>query len=128
MTKSSLKKTTAKKKRTFRSKFEQSVAEQLDKMKVTYEYEAHRLPYIVERNYLPDFRLASGVFVEAKGYFKSADQRKHRLLKEQRPDIEVRFVFQNASGRVQGSKLSCAQWCEKHGFLYAEGFVPKEWL
>lgn len=116
------------KKKTFRSKFEQTVAEALDKMKVSYEYEAHRLPYIVERNYLPDFRLPSGVFVEAKGYFKSADQRKHKLLKEQSPHIEVRFVFQNASGRVQGSKLSCAEWCEKHGFLYAEGFVPKEWL
>ena len=63
--------------------------------------------------------------MEAKGYFKSADQRKHKLLKEQSPHIEVRFVFQNASGRVQGSKLSCAEWCEKHGFLYAEGFCTK---
>ena len=48
------------KKKTFRSKFEQTVAEALDKMKVSYEYEAHRLPYVVERNYLPDFRLPSG--------------------------------------------------------------------
>lgn len=114
--------------KTFRSKFEQTVAQDLDKKKVDYEYEAHRLPYIVERNYLPDFRLPSGVFVEAKGYFKSADQRKHKLLKEQSPHLEVRFVFQNASGRVQGSKLSCAEWCDKHGFLYAESVVPKEWL
>ena len=131
MTMASLKKKSPKhpqKKRTFRSKFEQSVAENLDKVGINYEYEAHRLPFFVVGNYLPDFRLPSGVFVEAKGYFKSADQRKHRLLKEQRPDLEVRFVFQNASGRVQGSKLTCAEWCQKHGFLYAESFVPKEWL
>jgi len=100
----------------------------LDKAGVDYEYEAYRLPYVVERKYLPDFRLPSGIFIEAKGYFKSADQRKHKLLKQQSPDIEVRFVFQNARGRVQGSRLSCAAWCEKHGFLYAEGKVPKEWI
>ncbi len=120
--------TTKTKKKTFRSKFEESVAKNLDSQGVDYEYEAYRLPYIVERNYLPDFRLPSGVYVEAKGYFKSADQRKHKLLKAQSPDIEVRFVFQNARGRVQGSKLTCIEWCEKNGFLYAEGTVPKEWL
>lgn len=115
-------------KRTFRSKFEQSVAEHLDSLGVAYDYEAHKLHYIVERNYLPDFRLPSGVYIEAKGYFKSADQRKHKLIKQQHPDIEIRFVFQRASGRVQGSKLTCAEWCDKYGFLYAEGTVPMEWI
>ena len=117
-----------KKKQTFRSKFEESIANDLDNQKVKYEYESEKLQYTVERNYLPDFKLPSGIFIEAKGWFKSADQRKHKLLKAQSPDIEVRFVFQNARGRVQGSKLTCIEWCEKNGFLYAEGTVPKEWL
>ena len=115
-------------KRTFRSKFEQTVAEHLDSLGVAYAYEEDKLSYIVERNYLPDFKLPSGVYIEAKGYFKSADQRKHKLLKQQKPELDIRFVFQRMNGRVQGSKLTCAEWCNKHGFLYAEGIVPKEWL
>lgn len=126
---SSLKKT---KKQTatikFRSKFEETVAEALGECCPDYEYETLRIPYVVERNYNPDFILPNGIICEAKGYFKSADQRKHKLIKKQQPDKDIRFVFQKASVRVQGSKLTCAEWCERYGFLYAEGKVPEEWV
>ena len=84
-----------KKKQTFRSKFEESIANDLDNQKVEYVYESEKLQYTVERNYLPDFKLPSGIFIEAKGWFKSADQRKHRIIKKQHPNIDIRFVFQN---------------------------------
>lgn len=117
-----------KKRQTFRSKFEESIADDLDNQKVDYEYESEKLQYIVERNYLPDFKLPSGVFIEAKGWFKSADQRKHKIIKKQHPNIDIRFVFQNPNVRVQGSRMTCAEWCERYGFKFASKLIPKEWL
>ena len=78
----------------FRSKFEETVAEALGLVCPDYEYETLRIPYVVERNYNPDFILPSGIIIEAKGYFKSADQRKHKLIKKQHPEKDIRFVFQ----------------------------------
>ena len=82
-----------KKKQTFRSKFEESIANDLDNQKVKYEYESEKLQYTVERNYLPDFKLPSGIFIEAKGWFKSADQRKHRIIKKQPISISYFEIF-----------------------------------
>lgn len=93
-----------------------------------YEYEGERISYVVTRQYKPDFRLANGIYVEAKGWFQSDDQRKMRLLKEQYPDLEFRMLFMNANGKCQGSKMTNAQWCEKYGFKYAEGMIPEEWI
>jgi hypothetical protein len=124
---SSLTKTSDKRPK-FRSKFEEHVAKDLEKKCGSFTYEGERISYTVERKYLPDFTLPNGIYIETKGYFKSADQRKHRILKEQYPDIELRFVFQRLASRVQGSQMTCAEWCEKYGFLYAEGTVPKEWI
>jgi len=84
--------------------------------------------YIVERTYKPDFILENGILIEAKGYFRSADQRKHRAIKNQHPELDIRFVFMKLSSRVQGSKMTCQEWCEKYDFLYAEKEIPKVWL
>lgn len=112
----------------FRSNLELHIARDLDRYTKEYFYEQEKFPYTVERTYLADFVLPNGIIVEAKGWFKSADQRKMRALKEQYPDREIRFVFQRANSKVQGSNMTCAKWCEKYGFLYAEGYIPKEWI
>jgi len=112
----------------FRSNFELLIARDLDKSTKDYLYEQVKMPYTVERNYLADFVLPNGIIIEAKGWFKSQDQRKMRALKEQYPDQDIRFVFQRANSKVQGSQMTCAKWCEKYGFKYAEGYIPKEWI
>ena len=112
----------------FRSNFELLIARDLDKSTKDYLYEQVKMPYTVERNYLADFVLPNGIIIEAKGWFKSQDQRKMRALKEQYPDQDIRFVFQRANSKVQGSQMTCARWCEKYGFQYAEGYIPKEWI
>ena len=61
-----------------------------------------RIPYIVERNYNPDFILPNGIICEAKGYFKSADQRKHKLIKNS-PEKDIRFVFQKLVSVFKGA-------------------------
>ena len=117
----------AKKTSKFRSKFEGAIASNLEARGVPYGYESQRLSYVVERDYKPDF-LVGDIYVEAKGYFRSADQRKMRSVRDQHPDKDIRFVFQNAKSRVQGSQMTCAEWCEKYGFIWAETTVPKEWV
>jgi len=112
----------------YRSKLEASVAGNLEEQKVKYEYEWAWIDYSVTRKYKPDFLLPNQIHVEVKGYFRSADQRKHRAIQKQHPEIDLRFVFQNVNSRVQGSQMTCAEWCNKYGFLYSEGTVPKQWI
>lgn len=112
----------------YRSGLEQKVAADLDKRGVTYQYEHERIPYVVERKYLPDFQLANGIYIEAKGYFKDEDCRKMKLLKKQYPEKEFRFLFQNQNTKVQSKRFTNAEWCEKYGFKYCQGTVPEAWI
>ena len=112
---------------TFRSGLEQRIADNLAKRKCEYEYEPMSVAYFVTHKYKPDFVLPNGVIVEAKGYFRYKEQRMHRSIKEQHPELDIRFVFSNVNSRVQGSRLTCANWCKKHNFLYSEEIVPHEW-
>ena len=73
--------------------------------------------------------LPNGIIVETKGRFTPADRQKHLLVQKQFPELDIRFVFSNPNQKInKGSKTSYAMWCEKNGFLYAKGLIPKEWL
>ena len=63
-----------KKKKTFRSKLEESVAALLDQVGAKYEYESCQVAYTIQHLYNPDFILPNGVMLEAKGYWDSADR------------------------------------------------------
>jgi hypothetical protein len=79
--------------------------------------------------YTPDFRLPNGIFIETKGRFVLEDRKKHLLIKQQSPELDIRFVFQNAKNKLRkGSKTTYADWCTKNGFQYCEGTIPSEWL
>lgn len=112
----------------FKSKFEAEIARLLDRQKVEYAYEGLTLKYAVIRNYKPDFILPNGIIIETKGYFQSDDQRKMRAVKDQHPELDIRMVFQRLAGKVQGSNMTNSQWCEKYGFKYADGKIPKDWI
>jgi hypothetical protein len=88
----------------------------------------------VTRNYIPDLKIGD-IFIEVKGYFRSDAQRKMRNMKEQHPELDIRFLFQRNNSPVQGAKkrkngtrMTCAEWAEKHNFIYAEEIIPEEWL
>lgn len=67
--------------------------------------------------------------METKGRFTATDRKKHLLVKAQRPDLDIRFVFSNSRAKLnKGSKTTYADWCNKHGFLYADKLIPTEWL
>ena len=82
------------KKKTFRSKLEESVAEILDKVGAKYEYENQQVAYTIQHHYNPDFCLVNGVMLETKGYWDSEDRRKIKAVMRDNPDIDLRMVFQ----------------------------------
>lgn len=115
----------------YRSGLEQRTAAWLTLRKIKFKYEEVRLAYAVSevRHYTPDFQLPNGIFIETKGRFLPSDRKKHLLIKEQHPDLDIRFVFSNPNAKIRkGSKTSYADWCNKHGFLYAKEVIPVEWI
>ena len=114
--------------------FEERVISDLNVRDVPYMYEPEKLAYYVERHYVPDLKLGT-MYVELKGYFRQDAQRKMKAVKAQHPELDIRFVFQNANATIQGakkrkdgSKMTCAEWAERNGFVYSEGTIPEEWL
>ena len=115
----------------YRSGLEERVSKELEEAGVKYEYETQKIKYRVEedRTYTPDFILPNGIIVETKGRFTTADRKKHLLIQKQYPKHDIRFVFQNSRAKLyKGAKTTYAQWCDKHGFLYADKSIPEEWL
>ena len=111
----------------YRSQFEEAVAQDLESKGAAFSYEVDRVAYYKE--YIPDFVLDNGIIIEAKGYLEDSDRTKHLLIKRQRPDLDIRFVFQNPRCRLsKKSKTTYAGWAKKHGFKWAEKEVPKEWI
>ena len=115
----------------YRSKFEVKVAADLGKRKVDFQYEKVSFDYVPKiRNYTPDFYLPeSKIYIETKGRLTTNDRVKHLLIKDQYPDLDIRFVFVNANNKIsRTSKTTYANWCDRHKFLWAESLVPREWL
>ena len=112
----------------FRSDLEGQVADQLDKQCVKYRFEPHWIRYQIEKKYKPDFLLPNGILIEVKGWFKFDDQRKHKLIKSQYPELDIRFVFQKINNKVQGGRFTNKEWCEKYDFKFAESIVPNSWI
>jgi len=114
----------------FRSGLEYEVAKQLEDEGIAYEYEQTRVKYQrKESTYLIDFELPNGIIIETKGRFKSEDRAKHLLIKQQHPELDIRFVFSNSRNKLnKKSKTTYADWCDKHGFLWADKKIPKDWI
>ncbi|WP_296084232.1 endodeoxyribonuclease [uncultured Agrobacterium sp.] len=116
----------------FRSGLEEKVADQLRSLGVEVEFEQSKIKYVKPaRNstYTPDFRLPNGIFIETKGRFVTEDRQKHILVKAQHPDIDIRFVFSNSRTRIsKTSATTYADWCKKHGFLFADKTIPLDWI
>ncbi len=115
----------------YRSGLERRIAKDLHDKGIAFEYEEQKIKYLLSetRSYLPDFILPNGIIIEAKGRFKPEDRKKHLLIKEQHPELDIRFVFSNPNDKIRkGSKTSYSDWCDKNGFRYAKGSIPKEWI
>lgn len=115
----------------YRSGLEDKISKQLQESGVSFEYETLKIQYEVNetRRYTPDFILPNGIIIETKGRFVAADRKKHLLIQQQHSELDIRFVFSNSRAKLsKGAKSTYGEWCEKHGFLYADKQIPEEWL
>jgi len=129
----------------FRSGLETANARVLNDAGVPFEYEAHRLHFIVPprvASYRPDFTLRNGIILETKGLFDAEDRQHHLLIKAQHPELDIRFVFSRSASTLtsvfkkspDGTKtrrddpITYARWCQTHGFLFSDKVPPMAWL
>ena len=117
----------------YRSKFEYDIAQFLKKKRKKFEYETKPIRYTkpaTKHSYRPDFILPNGIIIEAKGRFSASDRKKHVLIKQQYPDLDIRFVFQRAANTLTrgANSATYGEWADKNGFLWADEEIPQSWL
>lgn len=116
----------------FRSGLEDKVSEQILAVEKVNAYEQYVINYVIPESghkYTPDFVLKNGVIIESKGIFEADDRKKHLLIKEQYPNLDIRFVFSNPNTKLyKGSPTTYGDWCDKHGFKYAKKEIPASWF
>ena len=114
----------------YRSGLEEQVANLLEGLGVSYEYESTRVPYTIQHHYCPDFILPNHVLLETKGYWDAADRRKIKAVKKDNPDLDLRMVFQAPFNKIsKKSKTTYAMWCDKHDIPWTSFHnIPIEWL
>lgn len=112
-----------------RSQLEVNNAQLLKNKRVPFEYEKNILKYTKPHRYTYDFLLPNGIIVETKGYFAPSDRTKHLRVREQNPNVDIRFVFEREGNFLnKKSSTTYAQWCNKNGYKWARGLIPEDWL
>ncbi len=114
---------TTKIKRT-KNKFETRIQLQLKRSKLPFKYESEKFAYVLARHYIPDFVVITPtgkLYIELKGYLRPEHKAKMVAVKRQHPEIDLRILFYAPNPKN-------IKWAEKHGFRWASGSIPKEWL
>lgn len=118
-----------------RSKLEENFEYLLKDLQVQYKYEDKKLIYTVpesKHTYLIDWSLPDNLYLETKGYLSDhAERTKYLLIKEQYPDLDLRFIFLDCNKLCGGTKYSHGTWAIKHGFKHCsikDIKTIKEWL
>lgn len=118
----------------FRSKAEEDIYNILEEKNIPYSYEEGKIEYEwrEDKKYIPDFFLLNnGIILEVKGRFKIEDRKKHLFIKEQKPWLDIRFIFTNPKAKLyKNGKMTNGSWCEKYNFKYCsirEG-IPSDWI
>ena len=101
----------------FRSKFEENVSKVLK----GFEYEPFTIPYVIHRNYRPDFvHAATGTVVECKGFFREGDTKKYISVRDSLPKGQrLVFVLMHPNKKIRkGATMTMAEWCDKEGIMW----------
>jgi hypothetical protein len=116
----------------YRSGLEEKIAHLLTEKGVKFSFETMKIQYVkpeTKHTYSPDFILDNGIIIETKGRWMLEDRKKHLLIKQQHPELDIRILFQNANAKIsKGSKTSYADFCVKHKITYAHREIPEAWL
>ena len=116
----------------YRSGLEDLVGAQLKAAGIDVGYETVTIRYTKPakgHRYTPDWVLPNGIIIETKGRFVTEDRTKHRLIREQYPHLDIRFVFSNPNTKIgKKSATTYGLWCQRLGILYATKSIPEAWL
>lgn len=131
----------------YKSGLEDTVAKQIESLGLSPNYEKVVIGYsIPESNhtYKVDFFLSKvplsadkrllfkdkrTIVIETKGRFMLIDRKKSILVRNQYPNLDLRFVFTNSKAKIsKTSKTSYADWCTKEGFKFADKLIPMDWI
>lgn len=116
----------------FRSGLERSIAGDLQRQGVGFDYESFKIPYVQPlkvRHYLPDFILPNGIIVEAKGRWETADRQKFLMIQDTYPSLDIRFVFSRSASTIsKRSKTTYAKYCRSNGWPFADKAIPLAWI
>lgn len=107
-----------------KNNFEQRTLEQLKRAKVNFQYESESIPYILSRRYYPDFIITTPqgkIYIECKGYLRPDHKAKMVAVKKLYPELDIRMLFYSSNRQY-------IRWAIKHGFPYAIGTIPEEWM
>lgn len=129
---------------TYRSGLEEKTAKALEELGVSFEFETLKIPYKIPASdhlYTPDFiittKTGKTIIVETKGIWDCKDRAKHLLIREQHPELDIRFVFTRSSNKIsKTSETTYAKICEGRWrgkfkgvvWKYADKRIPEEWL
>ena len=117
--------------RRYRSGLESDIADYLKDKQNQVRYERLKIEWedLRYRTYTPDFILDNGIIIETKGIFDTEDRRKHLAIREQYPELDIRFVFSNSKAKLyKGAKSRYCEWCDKHEFKWEHRIIPEAWL
>jgi len=121
----------------YRSGLEDDIARDIGDRGLPIYYEVVKIPFLQpekKRTYSPDFVLPNGIVIETKGQFTTDDRQKHLWVREQHPDLDLRFIFTRSKTRLgKQSRTTYADWCEgknprKVVFLFADKQIPEAWF
>ena len=105
-----------------RSRLEERFEQIIQNFDIDYDYEITKIPYVVPESnhtYTVDWTFLNNLLVETKGYLSTHQERhKYVLLKQQHPELDLRFVFDNPNKLCGGTKMTHGKWAEKYGFKY----------
>ena len=102
------------------STFEAECGNQLLKFAKLTKNTTIRIPYHIERKYVPDWIDEDlKLIIEAKGYFPQADRAKMLAVKADNPNYTIILLLENPHCKLnKNSKTEYWQWAEKHGFIW----------
>lgn len=121
----------------FRSQFEDRFAHDLCERGIQFRYErpVDRIAWVkpaTNHTYSPDFVVIRSdghkIYCELKGRLDGDSMVKMATIVRQRPDLDIRMVFQSARSSAGRTKKTAAQWADKHGIRWCEKILPDSWL
>lgn len=116
----------------YRSGLEAANMKLLEDHGIKAQYEMWRIPYVIPASnhlYTPDAILPNGIIVEFKGLWETDDRKKHLIIREMYPELDIRMVFSSSKTKLyKGSPTSYGQWCTKNNIVFADKIIPASWV